>query len=583
LTPVEALDVEPDDLEALLALARVSAEHLREVGDVLRGDVPHAAFLIVLLLNVLYQDVDCSAFEAADSEAQLTILLEAHPVPGWSAEDAVRLALESADLRSFARAVSGTNPELELDRWNAALRRLGRPVLEDQAWSTGFRAHLDEASGLLKRVTAQLAREGVLPSYLTTLDAIRAIPDTLDLSQTVWRVSMSRVTHHIALLLRECGCPEELVAAIDGAVSVDALRAQLAASAVALDIDPDECFRANHRAIEATAAELDNLHLAWTLKGERLLSPTDWKSAVPTYVAQAGLALEQRGYLSTWSQEEVFKTLAASLTVGQDHSLWERSLKDANSLAELRAALGVSDDDLAATEQRLTAVKESIRRSRNRIQICGENFEASEDNLGKLWDLLEAAIDDATLASGEGIDVRKPAELQAVKTRSPGAKPKAPREGKGVNHSTRSRLVDDAIGMAGEIAAFRMLRVKYGSDIVTPSCWKSTNGWRIFPQNAPNDAQGCDFVFVLDGCEYSVEVKASAGDDDFFVLGSSEICLAMEIARQRRRRKAFLIVHVKSALSGQPTAAVLPNPYDSRYSRLYSIEEADARVRYRPQ
>lgn len=56
----------------------------------------------------------------------------------------------------------------------------------------------------------------------------------------------------------------------------------------------------------------------------------------------------------------------------------------------------------------------------------------------------------------------------------------------------------------------------------------------------------------------------------------------MEIATQRKRKKEiFLLVHVKNALSAQPSAIVLPNPYGPKQADLYRIEEADARIRYK--
>jgi len=82
--------------------------------------------------------------------------------------------------------------------------------------------------------------------------------------------------------------------------------------------------------------------------------------------------------------------------------------------------------------------------------------------------------------------------------------------------------------------------------------------------------------------QFRVEVKATAGNDEMFTLGSSEIRLAMEIgAKGKRRGEIFILVHVKNALSPQPTTVVLPNPYDPKHTGLFSIEEADARVRYR--
>ena len=94
---------------------------------------------------------------------------------------------------------------------------------------------------------------------------------------------------------------------------------------------------------------------------------------------------------------------------------------------------------------------------------------------------------------------------------------------------------------------------------------------------------GCDFVVALQDRTYHIEVKASEGESESFTLGSSEIRLAMELAKKsrRRRKEIFLILRVSNALSEAPSFQLLQNPYDQKYQTLFVIEEADARVRYR--
>lgn len=140
--------------------------------------------------------------------------------------------------------------------------------------------------------------------------------------------------------------------------------------------------------------------------------------------------------------------------------------------------------------------------------------------------------------------------------------------------------------MAGEIHAFRRLQSQYGAAVVTSSSWISRISVSAFPENASfaDDGAGCDFRFMTEeGTTFHIEVKSSVGEDESFVLGSSEIRLAMELARPKRRRQKdrFLILRVLNSMSGQPTFQVLPNPYDGRYTALFDIVEAGARVRYR--
>jgi len=116
------------------------------------------------------------------------------------------------------------------------------------------------------------------------------------------------------------------------------------------------------------------------------------------------------------------------------------------------------------------------------------------------------------------------------------------------------KAVEELVCLASEIHAFRMLRQKHGEDVV-------------------------DFGFTAVGKQFRVEVKATEGDDESSKLGSSEIRLAMEIGTKGWRREVFVLVHVKNALSAHPSAVVLPNAYDPKFAGVFSVEEADARVR----
>lgn len=117
---------------------------------------------------------------------------------------------------------------------------------------------------------------------------------------------------------------------------------------------------------------------------------------------------------------------------------------------------------------------------------------------------------------------------------------------------------------------------------MTASSWISSNSRHVFEDNVANDGAGCDFAFTSGGRSYRVEVKASAGDEPAFTLGSSEIALAMELAnRKKGRRDRFVLVHVRNALSASPEAVVLPNPYGSDGMNVFRIDQADARIRYR--
>lgn len=248
----------------------------------------------------------------------------------------------------------------------------------------------------------------------------------------------------------------------------------------------------------------------------------------------------------------------------------------------LRTLLQIEDEDIADIDARLAAQRAEAQRRRNVVSVCGGEFDASEDNRGQLWQFLNDRMKFAELSKTHPLNLSKATSLlpmKAPKERDPSRR--NPKQ-QGTKTQRQPKAVDELIGLAGEIFVFEMLKQEYGSDAVTASSWMSGNSRYIFEDNHVDDGMGCDFAFTVGGRTYRVEVKATAGDDESFTLGSSEIALAMKLAsRKRSQHGRFILVHVKNVLSPSPEAVVLPNPYDARASEVFTIEDADARIRYK--
>jgi hypothetical protein len=146
--------------------------------------------------------------------------------------------------------------------------------------------------------------------------------------------------------------------------------------------------------------------------------------------------------------------------------------------------------------------------------------------------------------------------------------------------------MEDLIGAAGEIHAFRWLQMKYGPEIITPAYWVSAYSAKAFPDNASavDEGKGCDIYFMLDGCAFNIEIKSSEEDGTGFTLGSSEIRRAREIARKgrKRHREKFFVLKVDHALTPEPKFTLLPNPYDPVHQDRFVVVDEGARVTYRP-
>jgi hypothetical protein len=296
------------------------------------------------------------------------------------------------------------------------------------------------------------------------------------------------------------------------------------------------------------------------------------------YRASAAAGLRGDAFTRDWSEREVLSTIKKGVSHPEMPS-FQVALDECVDLASLQAALAVTDTDLAGAQGRLDAIRAERQRRHGIIKVCGDDFDSSPDNLEQLWAFLSTHISQGELASSMPLNLGKPSPL------SPFKRPSRP-GGHALRPSSRptqrpSKTQEDLIGLAGEIHVFRMLRQQYGEDAVPASAWISENSLQVFKFNQADDTRGCDFAFTAKGRQYRVEVKASAGDDEMFTMGSSEIRLAMDIGtRGKRRRETFVLVHVKNALSRQPTATVLPNPYDPKHAGIFNIEEAGARVRY---
>ncbi len=241
--------------------------------------------------------------------------------------------------------------------------------------------------------------------------------------------------------------------------------------------------------------------------------------------------------------------------------------------------------DQASTSIRpsmLYHAQENAQRKRM-VDVCGAEMENSEAGLSGLFAHISAGISQENLGALAGFDVGSALVPKAFKRSASDAQRKAGARTKAPKRS--GRKMEDIVGAAGEIHAYRWLQLRYGSDLITPSNWVSAYSAHAFPDNAMNvdDGRGCDLVFTVDGSTYEIEIKSSEGEASNFILGTSEIRRARDLATKSRRRPRteYLILKVDRALSTEPVFTLLPNPYDPRYKDRFDIVDDGARVTYR--
>jgi len=230
---------------------------------------------------------------------------------------------------------------------------------------------------------------------------------------------------------------------------------------------------------------------------------------------------------------------------------------------------------LAKAEKNLESYKEMQRRQKRLVPVCGKDFDSTEDNLSSLWNLISSEIKETALPE---VNLNKMTHLLPAE-RTGKKKPRGDRQANSPKPKGRtSKAMENLVGFAGEIHAYRMLLRAYGETVVHPSTWRSLYSQLVFPDNIPDDGAGCDFIIHHKGKRIHIEVKSSLEDNETFQLGSSEIELAIELVR--KKKDEFLIMHVNKVLTKNPGVRLLPNPYDPKNQGLYSFEEAGMRVKY---
>lgn len=575
-------DGSPDIVELLKPLGTVGKEEIDHVMEHLRGDVGYAVRYAKVLARAVDPHKDVTDIESAASEEQLLTALQHRGFDSSKCAELIQQARQTNDMFEFGATMAERWPSFpSLVRWNEALRSFQLPGVENKAWRSEFSAILEEFTWIAKRTARHAIACGhnADVGYGVLCATYTSLGQTQKLDEAGWRIRFAHVAGILGSLFGGWLGNSDLQGRLALSQDADEFTRCLEQAGIDLKVDPDELGRLNATLAQSAATQLDRIRLAWMLK--HASGSPESESCVDRLLQSLGEELGSSAFVVPWSSEQVFTMLknsfSAAFPSGGEFAV---TLNSACSLEDLRSKLELTEREIEESETNLRSAREAAARRKNVINVCGKEFDASEGNLKNLWDLLKAELPDSALSSGSPFNLDDTMLLEEPPAKSPAVRDKAP------SSATRSgrqpKFVNEAVGLAGEIFVFRMLRQRYGEEAVSASAWISENSRYVYEMNPANDGFGCDFKFSVKGRQYRVEVKATQGDADVFSLGSSEITLAMEIAgKTKRKKETFLIVHVKNALSSSPSAVVLPNPYDPASEGLFRIEEAEARVRYR--
>lgn len=287
------------------------------------------------------------------------------------------------------------------------------------------------------------------------------------------------------------------------------------------------------------AAEVQPLHDIW--------------SAGPGEVAAA---LDRAGLLDF---HHVGQAEALGLLVRS--GFWPESTPQSLNLSDH----GLTEDDMDRERQRAQQQQVEEKRRRNLVVFGDTEFDASDAEFSRHF----AEAESQAIASG-GWESRSSRRLATLV-----AQPEKDTTGKGGGGRGMARptprlpeTIRGAIGLAGELLAFRFLEAKHSKNF-NDRCWVSENRRSRFPEDG-DLTLGYDFRVAMTEREWLYEVKATPGDLCEFELTDNEYRQAVAASPDRSRRYRILFVFYALDLSRRRIVE-LPNPASEGNDSLFRI------------
>lgn len=577
-------EFDKETVERILAQMDLSPQHYREVFELWRGDLGPAIERLSHLMWALGRSDLSPQLDQADQLVQVESILFEAVDNSEIASRVLQAAFDAQDIFEFGSKVhSLLGNRVALSVWNREGERLGQEPLNNPHADQEFKEHRTAATPHLRRIAATLAE--YKPESHDFGDIMAGVEETKCpevLRSSAWEISFADTMRVLSEILSEFDLPEPTCAILLQVETPDILAVMLQEQGWAVTQDPFEIANCNRKQGEEFLNRFHRVAMAWHVHCAQDQSP-DWLNELKFETFEAIIKADRSFYTKIWDIPTTLAHMEQWLPQLMPQALRE-SLKRSSSFAEIEAVLGLTSEQIDSAAEELEKARHEAERRKRMIEVCGKPFENSEANLTALFDHIAKTIKDDDLASMDGFDLKAPmiprkTKKSSAKKRDPNGKPtRAPRR--------LSKSMENLVGAAGEIHAFRWLQRQYGSTVVSPSNWISAYSLKPYPENETNvdEGRGCDIQFRLEGRTYHIEIKSSESDLTSFQLGSSEVRLAKEVSQSKKRksREVFHILKVNNALSPLPTFTLLPNPYDYRYRECFNIVEAGARVTYLP-
>ena len=559
-----------EQIEVALDQAEIDTQTFADIHNRWAGSISLVVDRIRPVLALL--GIRRDGFEAATDIEHLTEWLTFN-LPHWPAPDVLLAARRSRDDRAMGEATWRTLGDVaQLPAWNDALATLGNryvPV-ENRRVGEQTQAHLEEAKPLLRAFARYVAVEVGHPELFHRIEEVsQALEADADWSTRWWEVPFSPVLDALRAGydgIPGIGCHLEV---IEGARTIDDLRAAFQRRCVRIDPDPYETAARNQERLSDVLVQLHDLHRTWV----EFRAPTATRRSPPTPPASR---LDTATYLRLWSEGELIEQ---SLLAIEDEE-FVSACHDCASLEAIRQQLGLTPEATDARRHERHQREQEAERRRRTFDVAGTPFEVGTTSYSALFERL------GRLAAPEGPRASRDEFTPLAKARPSGG-------GSGAGSKAGSRTLSrrstadlrDLAGIVGEIHAYRFLRTEFGSDVVTRDTWVSENRLKVLPRvkgepDKTSDSHGFDFQFRHGRKKWHVEVKATIADDPQFELGISEIRAANRLARERGGR--WRILRVRNVLSGRPEFDWLPNLFEKGFRKHFRLYRGGMLVSYTP-
>jgi len=561
-------------IESALKELKIDPEHIAEIEQLWLGDLGWSIRLLIPILMALHPQSDLSGLAEISTEDALKQFLLGFNLSPLNLSQALSIVRKSNGFYNLGLSLyESFGDTFQLEKWNLAMKLAGESPIKNHEASEQFQDNMDSAQVPLRSIVRKIIKDnkdiGVYTDLIEQLESL-SVPE--DQQNLYWDLNFHQTMEIIKPLFVSWEAPPEAIEAITTTQNIAELIKKLEVLDLEPNLDPVEIYAKNRARCLIIIQIIQKAGIIWCYRNDAPLS--FWDRDTTDHLEIFDDYLESDGYLDVLSDEMIF-SISKNLPYDEQMKPFWDVLSESNNIANFLESVDIKSEDIDNAEKKLEEIKNKAKKQKRIVNVCGKNFDNTEDNLSQLFSHIEDEIQDNALPD---LDLADMAKLNEIKQKKSIKLEKSTKKRRSKPKGRMTQTMKNLVGLAGEIHAYRVLRKKYGPTIVNPSSWVSENSTFKFPNNSVADDYGCDFKIRYNKKTFFIEVKATQGDEEVFELGISEIKRAVEVAN--RRKKKYIIFHITDALSNSPKFQFLPNPYDRKYSKSYRIFNAGLKIQY---